>query len=64
VTALAPDRGDQREVIAFLERPETYHDAVSEVERIDTHAALVFLAGDRGYKLKGASGIRVGRVEV
>lgn len=43
---------DQREVAAFLEDPRTYGGA--EVERIDTHAAMVFLAGDRAIKLKRA----------
>ncbi len=48
------DHDDQREATAFLDRPETYGDAVSAVERIDTHAAMIFLAGDRAYKLKRA----------
>lgn len=44
---------DQSEVIAFLSRPETY--GVSEnPRRIDTHAAIVFLAGDHAYKMKRA----------
>lgn len=44
---------DQQEVIAFLSRPETYG-IVEEIGRVDTHAAIVFLAGDRAYKLKRA----------
>jgi len=45
---------DQSEVIAFLSRPESYGAGVTTVERIDTHAAMVFLAGERAYKLKRA----------
>ena len=41
---------DQSEVAAFLARPETHGGA--PVERIDTHAAMVFLAGDLAYKVK------------
>jgi aminoglycoside phosphotransferase family enzyme/predicted kinase len=44
---------DQSEVIAFLSRPETYGIAEDPV-RIDTHAAIVFLAGDHAYKMKRA----------
>jgi aminoglycoside phosphotransferase family enzyme/predicted kinase len=44
---------DQAEVLAFLSRPDSYPDAGS-VNRIDTHAAVVFLAGNRAYKLKRA----------
>jgi len=39
---------DQSEVIAFLEAH------LSPVKRIDTHGAVVFLAGERAYKLKRA----------
>jgi aminoglycoside phosphotransferase family enzyme len=39
---------DQSEVIAFLEA------RLSPVKRIDTHGAVVFLAGERAYKLKRA----------
>jgi aminoglycoside phosphotransferase family enzyme/predicted kinase len=39
---------DQSEVIAFLERK------LVPARRIDTHGAVVFLAGDRAYKLKRA----------
>ena len=45
---------DQRETIALLSTPSTYGPAVDEVRRIDTHSAIVFLAGDRAYKLKRA----------
>lgn len=43
---------DQGEVAAFLARPETH--GVETVERIDTHGAMVFLAGDKAYKVKRA----------
>lgn len=42
----------QREVVAFLGDPRSHGGAA--VERVDTHAAMVFLAGDRAYKLKRA----------
>ncbi|MGP6155981.1 MAG: AAA family ATPase [Vulcanimicrobiaceae bacterium] len=45
---------DQREAIQFLECGDSYGRAGSGVERVDTHAAMVFLAGDRAYKLKRA----------
>ena len=44
----------QDEVAAFLEDPGSYGSGVDNVERIDTHGALVFLAGDRVYKIKRA----------
>lgn len=44
---------DQQAVIAFLSRPESYG-IVGPVERVDTHAAVVFLANDHAYKLKRA----------
>src|SRR5688572_30002984 len=43
---------DRREVIAFLEAPSTHGGCA--VERIDTHASIVFLAGSRAFKLKRA----------
>jgi aminoglycoside phosphotransferase family enzyme/predicted kinase len=43
---------DQTPVIDFLARPSTHGGA--EVERIDTHTAVVFLAGTRAWKLKRA----------
>lgn len=49
---------DQAETIALLSRPETWGLIGGliggPVERIDTHAAIVFLAGDRACKLKRA----------
>jgi len=43
----------QADVIAYLSDPLTY-DGVDKVDRVDTHAAMVFLAGTRAYKLKRA----------
>jgi len=48
-----PDRADvQDEVLAFLADPATH--GGEKVSRIDTHAASVFLAGDRALKVKRA----------
>ncbi|MBK1839668.1 AAA family ATPase [Azospirillum sp. YIM B02556] len=44
--------GQQEEAIAFLGDPRTHGGRA--VERIDTHAALVFLVGERALKLKRA----------
>ncbi|MGA7324246.1 MAG: AAA family ATPase [Rhodomicrobium sp.] len=44
----------QSDVIAFLGSPASYPGRISEVTRVETHAAMVFLAGDRAYKLKRA----------
>ncbi|MEO1608157.1 MAG: AAA family ATPase [Pseudomonadota bacterium] len=46
--------GCQPEVIAFLGNPESYSHATGEVQRIETHGALIFLAGPNAYKLKRA----------
>ncbi|HUE85231.1 MAG TPA: hypothetical protein VMO26_04065 [Vicinamibacterales bacterium] len=43
---------DQTATIDFLASPSAHGGA--RVERIDTHASVVFLAGDRAYKLKRA----------
>src|SRR5215467_2892663 len=40
----------QGEVLAFLANPATHGGA--PVQRIDTHSAVVFLAGDRAFKVK------------
>ena len=45
---------EQQAVVAFLTDPGSYPGALSKVERIDTHAAIVFLAGRRAYKVKRA----------
>ncbi len=43
---------DQSAIIEFLTLPSTHGGAA--VERLDTHSAIVFLAGPRAYKLKRA----------
>jgi len=43
---------DQSPVIEFLASPSSHHGM--PVDRIDTHSAIVFLAGERAYKLKRA----------
>ena len=45
---------DQSDVIDFLNRPSSYDAAVERVDIIETHVSLVFLVGDRAYKLKRA----------
>jgi uncharacterized protein len=51
--ARAPaESGDQRQTIALLRRPETY--GVPDVQCLETHANLVFLAGADAYKIKRA----------
>jgi hypothetical protein len=44
--------GDQTAVIEFLSAPSTHSGA--NVERVETHASVVFLVGERAYKLKRA----------
>lgn len=51
---MADARDGQQEVIAFLSHPDAYGPGTGPVERIDTHGAVVFLAGTRAYKLKRA----------
>jgi aminoglycoside phosphotransferase family enzyme len=45
---------DQSEVAAFLGDPRNHGEGAGEVERIDTHGAMVFLTKDVVYKLKRA----------
>lgn len=45
---------EQAEVIAWLSTPGAYGPGIDAVERIDTHTSVVFLVGDRAYKLKRA----------
>jgi uncharacterized protein len=44
----------QEQVAAFLSEPATYGDPGATVERFDTHASLIFLAGARAFKMKRA----------
>ena len=48
------ERADQSEVIAFLNDPTSYQAHPERVDRCETHAALVFLAGDDAWKIKRA----------
>ncbi len=45
---------DQSGIAAFLASPDTYGPDVDHVHQIDTHGAMVFLAGNRAYKVKRA----------
>lgn len=45
---------EQEEAIAFLGDPANHDPRPETVERIDTHGAIVFLAGERVYKIKRA----------
>ena len=45
---------DSGEIIAFLRDPASYPPRIGAVEVIETHASLVFLAGQYAYKLKRA----------
>ena len=47
-----PMSGEQAETIAFLSSPAAHEGA--SVERIDTHASVLFLVGERAWKLKRA----------
>lgn len=45
---------EQEDTVAFLESGQAFAAETDEVERIDTHAARIFLAGDEAIKLKRA----------
>ena len=45
---------NQDDAIAFLSTPTVYGADAGRVERIDTHISIVWLAGDRAFKLKRA----------
>jgi hypothetical protein len=47
-------KDDQETVIAYLSNPGSYDGDVTAVDRLSTHASLIFLAGDRAFKLKRA----------
>lgn len=42
----------EREIAAFLSEPATYGELGAKVERLDTHASLIFLVGSRAFKMK------------
>ncbi|MBI3047662.1 MAG: AAA family ATPase [Acidobacteria bacterium] len=44
----------QEDVIAFLAAPAAYGPMCHRVDRVETHISIVFLAGDRAFKLKRA----------
>lgn len=44
----------QREIIAFLSQAAAYGARGEDVRRIETHISVIFLVGDRAYKLKRA----------
>jgi aminoglycoside phosphotransferase family enzyme/predicted kinase len=44
----------QAKVLNFMGRPEAYTPSPTTVERIETHASIVWLAGDFAYKVKRA----------
>ena len=49
---VAPRAGnEQRDIVAFLSTPEAYGLRAGAIERIDTHISIVWLAGDRAFKL-------------
>jgi aminoglycoside phosphotransferase family enzyme/predicted kinase len=48
------DGGEQAKVTAFLSDPASYPERPERVERLETHGALVFLAGDEAWKIKRA----------
>jgi hypothetical protein len=45
---------DQAAVLDFMASPEAYESDAGPVDRIETHASVVFLAGSRAYKIKRA----------
>ena len=44
----------QAEIVAFLSRPDTFGVRAGSADRIETHISIVWLAGDRAFKLKRA----------
>ncbi|MGF1628719.1 MAG: AAA family ATPase [Kiloniellaceae bacterium] len=53
-TPAGQSAAEQATVLQLLGDPATYGEESAEVERIDTHGAIVFLAGERAYKVKRA----------
>jgi len=45
---------DQAAVLDFMASPEAYEAGEAAVDRIETHASVVFLAESRAYKIKRA----------
>lgn len=44
----------QQDVIAFLSNPASFDAGLQSVQQCETHGSIVFLAGERAYKLKRA----------
>ncbi|HEV3175309.1 MAG TPA: AAA family ATPase [Stellaceae bacterium] len=42
------------EIVAFLSQPASYGEPSATVDRLDTHASLIFLVGARAFKMKRA----------
>ena len=51
---MAEPQSVQDKVLEFMGRPEAYTPSPATVERIETHASVVFLAGTFAYKVKRA----------
>ncbi len=49
---ITPD--DQTRVIEFLSKPESYPHNTTDIETVETHISIIFLTGDKAYKLKKA----------
>lgn len=43
---------DEEQLLSFLARPQSYGDCIGPVETIETHAARIFLAGAKAFKIK------------
>jgi aminoglycoside phosphotransferase family enzyme/predicted kinase len=54
VKAMAGAESDQAKTLAFMALPEAYKPRPEAVERLETHASVVFLAGPFAYKVKRA----------
>jgi aminoglycoside phosphotransferase family enzyme/predicted kinase len=50
----ADGAGGQQAIVQLLSRPDSYPHEAGDMNRIETHAAIVFLAGEFAYKLKRA----------
>ena len=47
-------KSDQAAVLEFMASPAAYDSVQGNVDRIETHASVVFLVGERAYKIKRA----------
>ena len=54
VNVVAETQSSQTNVLDFLALPEAYAEQPATIERIETHASIVFLAGSFAYKVKRA----------